>query len=144
MSVHSQIEELKTLKPPTFVTKQSYTDFLILGIIVLLIMLWIIKVCCRGVNFTDVCRLFGRCCSRCRKKEVPENSNEVISIQQNDQNLMSLVPLENLNNEVIVLDCGDQIITDENIQQLLNQNGSLQRKDSRLKNKKRISFKNEK
>ena len=125
-------EPLGTLPPNAFQASGGYTLYIILGIIALIIILCIIKLCCKGVNFLDVCWLCQNCCSRSQGKQETNNQNEVIFVNRNNQNLMSSVPLGNFNNEVIVLDCGDQVLTDENIQQFLSQNGTLYGKKSSL------------
>jgi len=119
------MEETHTLGPVEYkASSNSQILIFIFVIVVLLIILWIIKTCCKGVNFIDICRLFKNCCSRSKRKQEPENQNEVIFIQGNDQ--MSSIPFGNFNNnEVVVLDCGDQVLTDEKLHHLLNQNGTL-------------------
>lgn len=122
------------LGPPEFKPKKAgQTTIFIFVIVVLLIILWIIRTCCKGVNFVDICRLFKNCCSK--SKKAPENPNEVIFIQGSDQ--MSSIPIGNFNNnEVIVLNCGDQVLTDEKLHHLLNQNGTLKREKSGLEDEK--------
>ncbi|CAG9808672.1 unnamed protein product [Chironomus riparius] len=128
-------QDLDPVPPNNFEAGTSdSTVYIILGIIFLLVIIWIMKVCCKGVNFIDFCWFFKNCCTRSEEKEVPENQNEVIFIQDNDKDLMSSIPVGNLNNEVIVLDCGDQVLTDENIQQILSRNGTSKSNKSSRKN----------
>lgn len=130
------MEETNTLGPVTYRAKSNSQIYIfIVVIVVLLIVLGIIKTCCKGVNFIDICRLCKNCCSRSKRKEAPENQNEVIFIQGNDQ--MSSIPFGNFNNnEVVVLDCGNQVLTDEKLQHLLNQNGTLKREKLGMEDEK--------